>query len=417
QKRAWEAIRSSIQEERRQLEVLLESLATEDKLHDEIQQILTRLEKSQRFFFKDVITAGRKALRLARSSGSEARKRLSDWMEEMDRKNRRRYNSHLISESIRSPLHVEEVRPVLKNNSDLVDGRVVLRNNFDKLLSRYPELLIFGEDSGRLGDVNLGLEGLQKKYGEFRVGDTGIREATIIGQGIGLALRGLRPIAEIQYLDYLLYCIQGLSDDLASLRYRTAGGQKAPLIVRTRGHRLEGIWHSGSPMGMIINSLRGVHVCVPRNLTDAAGFYNTLLRGDDPALVIEPLNAYRKKEQLPENLGEFTVPLGVPELVREGRDITVVSYGSTCNLIESVLPELARSGISVELIDVRTLLPFDRYGRVLESLKKTNRICFIDEDVPGGATGFMMQQVLDLQGGFRYLDSAPRCLTAKAHRT
>jgi 2-oxoisovalerate dehydrogenase E1 component len=277
-------------------------------------------------------------------------------------------------------------------------------------------LLAFGEDTGQLGDVNLGLEGMQDKYGEIRVADTGIREATILGQGIGLAMRGLRPIAEIQYLDYLLYCFQGMSDDLASLRYRTAGGQASPVIVRTRGHRLEGIWHSGSPMGMIIHGIRGIHVCVPRNLTDAAGFYNTLLQGDDPALVIEPLNMYRLKEKLPSNLGDFTLPLGIPKIIRQGDDITLVSYGSTLNLVESVLPELDKAGISAELIDVRTLLPFDRNQMIVESLKKTNRILFVDEDVPGGATAFMMQQVVEKQEGFYYLDSPARCLTSKSHR-
>jgi pyruvate/2-oxoglutarate/acetoin dehydrogenase E1 component len=277
--------------------------------------------------------------------------------------------------------------------------------------------MVFGEDTGQLGDVNLGLEGMQDKYGEMRVSDTGIREATILGQGIGLALRGLRPIAEIQYLDYLLYCFQGLSDDLATLRYRTKGGQTSPVIVRTRGHRLEGIWHAGSPMGVILNGLRGIHVCVPSNLTDAAGFYNTLLQGDDPALIIEPLNAYRLKESLPDNLGDFTVPLGIPSIIQEGDDITVVSYGSTLNVVKSVLPDLDNAGISVELIDVRTLLPFDRNQMILESLKKTNRILFVDEDVPGGATAFMMQKVIGEHKGYYYLDSEAKCLSAKAHRT
>jgi pyruvate/2-oxoglutarate/acetoin dehydrogenase E1 component len=298
-----------------------------------------------------------------------------------------------------------------------VDGRVVLRNNFDALFEQYPEVMVFGEDAGQLGDVNLGLEGMQEKYGEMRVSDTGIREATILGQGIGLALRGLRPIAEIQYLDYILYCFQGLSDDLATLRYRTKGGQAAPVIIRTRGHRLEGIWHAGSPMGVILNGLRGVHVCVPSNLTDAAGFYNTLLKGDDPALIIEPLNAYRLKENMPDNLGEFTVPLGIPCVKHKGEDITVVSYGATLNLVESVLPDLEKADISVELIDVRTLLPFDRHQMILESLKKTNRILFVDEDVPGGATAFMMQQVIGEHKGYYLLDSEAKCLSAKAHRT
>jgi pyruvate/2-oxoglutarate/acetoin dehydrogenase E1 component len=322
----------------------------------------------------------------------------------------------LYSEGEQSPLNIEENPPVYSDDPKSVDGRVVLRDNFDKLFAKYPETLVFGEDTGKLGDVNKGLENMQDKYGEIRVSDTGIREATILGQGIGMALRGLRPIAEIQYLDYLLYCFQGLSDDLATVRYRSMGGQKAPLIVRTRGHRLEGIWHTGSPMGMIINGIRGVHVCVPRTLTEAAGMYNTLLQGDDPALIIEPLNAYRLKEDLPENLGEFTVPLGIPKVVSEGTDITIVSYGSTCNICEDVLPELEEAGISAELIDVRTLLPFDSNQDIVESLKKTNRILFVDEDVPGGASAFMMNKVIQDQKGYYYLDSEPQCLTAKEHR-
>ena len=291
-----------------------------------------------------------------------------------------------------------------------------MRENFDKLLATYPEILIFGEDSGKIGGVNQGLEGLQEKYGEIRVSDTGIRENTIIGQGIGMAMRGLRPIAEIQYLDYLLYAIQVLSDDLATLQYRTKGGQKAPLIIRTRGHRLEGIWHSGSPMGMIINSLRGMHVCVPRNLTQAAGFYNTLIQGDDPAIVIEPLNGYRTKEHIPSNLGEFTTPLGIPETLTEGTDITIVSYGSTCNLALQAVQQLAEVEISAELIDVRTLLPFDINHSIVESLKKTNRLLIVDEDVPGGASAFILQQIMEEQKGYYHLDAEPTTLTAKAHR-
>jgi pyruvate/2-oxoglutarate/acetoin dehydrogenase E1 component len=284
------------------------------------------------------------------------------------------------------------------------------------LFDKYPQLLAFGEDVGALGDVNKGMEGLQEKYGKLRVTDTGIREATILGQGIGMALRGLRPIAEIQYLDYLLYCFYVLSDDLATLRYRTAGGQTAPVIVRTRGHRLEGIWHSGSPMGVILSGARGIHLCVPRNLTEAAGFYNTLLQGDDPAIIVEPLNAYRLKEELPENLGEFTTPLGIPEVLNEGKDITVVSYGSTLNIISGLIPQFEEAGISVELIDARTLAPFDINHSIVESLKKTNRLLIVDEDVPGGASAYIMQHIVQEQKGFYYLDSEPRCLTAKEHR-
>ncbi len=383
----------------------------------EVEKIAKELRGKRSVIRKDVVSSARKAARYVRGRRSGSREKLLRWLEEISRANERRYSSHLLSESAKSPLHIGEIPPEYEENAPLVDGRIVLRDNFDKLFELFPEALVFGEDTGVLGGVNLGLEGLQKKYGEIRVADTGIREATILGQGIGLAMRGFRPIAEVQYLDYLLYCFQGMSDDLATLRYRTAGGQAAPVIVRTRGHRLEGIWHSGSPMGMIINGVRGIHVCVPRNLTDAAGFYNTLLRGDDPALVIEPLNAYRRKERVPANLGEFTLPLGVPKIVREGSDITIVSYGPTCTLAESVLPELDEVGISCELIDVRTLLPFDRHQIISESLKKTNRVLFLDEDVPGGASAFMMQQVLDQQGGFRYLDSDPRCLSAKPHRS
>ena len=298
----------------------------------------------------------------------------------------------------------------------MVDGRIILRDNFDKLFSKYPEVLIFGEDSGAIGDVNQGLEGLQKKYGELRVSDTGIRETTIIGQGIGLALRGLRPIAEIQYLDYVMYCLQTLSDDLATLLYRSVGKQKAPLIVRTRGHRLEGIWHSGSQMGGIINLLRGMYVLVPRNMTKAAGFYNTLLKSDEPALVIESLNGYRLKEPIPSNLGELCTPIGVVETVKEGTDITVVSYGSTLRIVMEVAQELKEVGINIEVIDAQSLLPFDLQHDVLKSVIKTNRLLIVDEDVPGGCAAYLMQEIIEKQGAYKYLDSAPQTLSSKAHR-
>ena len=299
----------------------------------------------------------------------------------------------------------------------MVDARLILRNNFDVLFAKYPETLIFGEDSGNIGDVNQGLEGMQEKYGEFRVSDTGIREATILGQGIGMAMRGLRPIAEIQYLDYLLYAIQIMSDDLATLQYRTLGRQKAPLIIRTRGHRLEGIWHAGSPMGMIINAIRGIHVLVPRNMTKAAGFYNTLLETDEPALLIECLNGYRLKEKMPTNLGEFKTPIGVVETIKEGSDITLVSYGSTLRLVEQAAKDLLEIGIDVEIIDAQSLLPFDINHDIVKSLAKTNRLLVVDEDVPGGASAYILQQVLEIQKGFMYLDSEPTTLTAKDHRT
>ena len=416
QKEAWNSFQGPIKAEKDQLIQFITELKGEVKNSEKLDQIHTTLKRKTSPLRKDVVSAARKVQFELVGSNSDKKSDFDNWLESLKSSTAEMYNTHLISESEHSPLHVEEVLPVYADSPKKVDGRVVLRDNFDAIFSKYPQTLVFGEDTGQLGDVNLGLEGMQDKYGEIRVSDTGIREATILGQGIGLAMRGLRPIAEIQYLDYLLYCFQGLSDDLATLRYRTKGGQAAPVIVRTRGHRLEGIWHAGSPMGMIVHGIRGVHVCVPRNLTDAAGFYNTLLQGDDPALIIEPLNAYRLKENLPDNLGEFTVPLGIPKIINEGEDITVVSYGSTLNIVESILPRFEDADISVELIDVRTLLPFDRNHSIVESLKKTNRILFVDEDVPGGATGFMMQQVMDLQKGYYHLDCEAKCLSSKAHR-
>lgn len=416
QKDAWAAFQDPIKAQKNELLNHIGKLAEAHSGISEIEEIEKELKRKPNPLRRDILSAARRLMADLRTENSDAKNQFAKWLGSLKQEGKDLYNSHLLSETNFSPLNVKEVEPVYPDSPKRVDGRVVLRDNFDTIFSKFPETLVFGEDTGQLGDVNLGLEGMQDKYGEMRVSDTGIREATILGQGIGMALRGLRPIAEIQYLDYLLYCFQGLSDDLATLRYRTKGGQAAPVIVRTRGHRLEGIWHAGSPMGMIVHGIRGVHVCVPRNLTDAAGFYNTLLQGDDPALIIEPLNAYRLKENLPENLGEFTVPLGIPKVLNEGEDITVVSYGSTLNLVHSVLPRFEKAGISVELIDVRTLLPFDREHRIVESLKKTNRILFVDEDVPGGATGFMMQQVLDLQGGYYHLDSEAKCLSSKSHR-
>jgi pyruvate/2-oxoglutarate/acetoin dehydrogenase E1 component len=321
----------------------------------------------------------------------------------------------LYSQSAKSCLNVAEV-PARYDSDEQVDGRIIIRDNFAALFEKEPLLLTFGEDTGKIGDVNQGMEGMQARFGELRIADTGIREATILGQGLGMALRGLRPVAEIQYLDYLLYCLQGISDDLATVQWRTKGGQKAPLIIRTRGHRLEGVWHSGSPMGMIIHAARGVVVCVPRNMQQAAGMYNTLIQSDDAALVIECLNGYRSKETLPSNLGEFTVPIGIPEVVREGTDLTIVSYGSTFNVCAKAAERLAEFGVDVELVDVRTLLPFDREHHIVKSLQKTNRLLVVDEDVPGGASAFIMQQVLEVQEGYRWLDGAPRTLSAKAHR-
>jgi pyruvate/2-oxoglutarate/acetoin dehydrogenase E1 component len=313
-------------------------------------------------------------------------------------------------------MNVKPVPPIFSDDSPEVPGRQVLRDNWDKLFERYPLLVAFGEDTGRIGGVNQSYEGLQKKYGEIRITDTGIREATIMGQGIGLALRGMRPLAEIQYLDYLMYALQTMSDDLASTHYRTAGGMIAPVIISTRGHRLEGIWHSGSPISMLINSVKGVYVCVPRDMTRAAGFYNTLMEGQDPAVVIEPLNGYRLKERLPDNIGEYRLPLGVPEILQEGSDITVVSYGSTVKVALEAVKQLEKHDIHAELIDVQTLVPFDLTGTTIGSLKKTGRVLFLDEDVPGGTTAFMMQQVIEKQGGWKYLDSEPRTLAASEHR-
>ena len=369
---------------------------------------------------KDIISSARKILRLICDECSNPHNSLklnvSKWLREEMGEDRERYNSHLYSEGSHSALDVEEVKPEYGENPGFVPGRLILRNNFDYIFNNHPEALAFGEDVGKIGGVNQTYEGLQEKYSHWRVTDTGIREATIVGQGIGLAMRGLRPIAEIQYFDYLLYALQVMSDDLATLQYRTKGGQKAPLIISTRGHRLEGIWHSGSPLSMVINSVRGVHVCVPRDMTQAAGIYNTLINSDDPALVIEPLNAYRLREKMPVNIGQFTVPLGVPEILEEGSDITLVTYGSCVRIAEDAVKQLYEFDISCELIDVQTLLPFDRTHTIVESLKKTNRILFFDEDVPGGATAYMMQKVLEEQKGYYYLDSKPRTLTSKDHR-
>lgn len=341
---------------------------------------------------------------------------LKSWFEHMKKTGDRLFDSHLYSESELSPMNVTAVDPTYQEDAEMLSGFEILNRNFDNWLQKDPRVLAFGEDVGHLGDVNQGFAGLQKKYGKHRVSDTGIREATIVGQAIGLAMRGLRPIAEIQYLDYFIYGLQGLSDDMATLRYRTAGGQKAPAIIRTRGHRLEGVWHAGSPLGMMIHALRGMHICVPRNMVQATGFYNTLLQGDDPAVVIEVLNGYRLKERVPSNLTEFCIPLGVPEVIRKGEDITIVTYGACCRIAMEAAAQLDKCGISTEIVDVRTLLPFDVHAKILDSLKKTNRILFLDEDVPGGASSYMYQQVLEKQNGYEWLDSPAMTLTAKEHR-
>jgi 2-oxoisovalerate dehydrogenase E1 component len=413
---AWKAFLAPIKKEIAVVKDLLNSLANESENGAFITPIVNELDALADPLHKDAMSAARAALRVVRGENGVAKKALVDWITQQGDTNRNRYSSHLHSESEWAAHNIAEVKPVYSESSKQVDGRIILRDNFDQLLNSRPEVLIFGEDSGKIGDVNQGLEGLQDKHGEHRVFDTGIREATIVGQGIGMAMRGLRPIAEIQYLDYLLYALQISSDDLATLQYRTRGGQKAPAIIRTRGHRLEGIWHSGSPMGTIVHAFRGIHVLVPRDMTKAAGFYNTMLDSDEPALIIECLNGYRLKEKMPDNLTEIRTPVGIPEVIREGSDITIVTYGSTCRIAQNAAKELSKAGIEAEIVDVQSLLPFDINHHIVESVKKTNRVLFLDEDVPGGATGFMMQQVLDVQGGYAYLDSKPVCLSAKAHR-
>jgi len=409
--KAWAACLEPIKQEIAQGTALILATVEGTGHADAIAQFITELKSAKDPARKDLVIAIKKTLRLTCNENSDARTALLDFLKEYEETNRDRYDSHLYTNEV---LGVSQVQAQYDDES--VNGHEILRDNFDAILGKYPEVVIFGEDSGKLGGVNQGLENMQKKYGEERVFDTGIREATIVGQAIGLALRGLRPIAEIQYLDYLLYAVQILSDDLATLAYRTKGTQRAPVIIRTRGHRLEGIWHSGSPMGMIINSLRGIYVCVPRNMTQAAGFYNTLLSAHEPAIVIEPLNSYRLKEKRPFNMGEFKVPLGIPEVLREGKDVTIITYGPLCRMAEQAAQQLDAVNISVEIIDVQTLLPFDINHSIVESLKKTNRVLFLDEDVKGGASAFMMQKVLEEQDGYQYLDSAPRTLTGKDHR-
>lgn len=415
-KAAWSNFLNPIKSELQQVANLIDKAAQNSSNKNFILKEKQALTDAMDPLRRDVIASAKKALRYLREEDSAEKKALVDWIKKSDQINSERYNSHLYSQSEQRVENIEPIEPKYEGEKKMVDGREVLKFNFDKILEAHPEVLIFGEDSGKIGGVNQGLEGLQEKYGELRVFDTGIRETTIIGQGIGMAMRGLRPIAEIQYLDYLLYAIQTLSDDLATLQYRTKGGQKAPLIVRTRGHRLEGIWHSGSPMGMIINSLRGMVICTPRNMVQAAGFYNTLLASDEPGLVIESLNGYRLKEQLPSNIGKYRIPVGMPELMREGDDLTIITYGSMVRMVEEAAKQLAAIGVSVEVIDVQTLLPFDTEHFIVESLKKTNRVLFIDEDASGGATGYMMQKVLEEQGGYFYLDSAPATLSGKDHR-
>lgn len=413
--RAWENFISPIKQQIQHTTQLCNQLVYEggtqaSAIADQVQKLNAIKEPIR----KDVMQTINRVLGMT-SGNSEAVRALRNYYDYLKEENRSKFSSHLYSQSRYSAMKVKEVPAV--NSGEVANGYEILNRFFDLTFANNPAVVAFGEDLGKIGDVNQGFAGLQEKYGEQRIFDTGIREATIIGQGIGMAMRGLRPIAEIQYLDYLLYGLQPLSDDVATLLYRTRGGQKCPLIVRTRGHRLEGIWHSGSPIGMILNSIRGMYLCVPRNMTQAAGMYNTLLQSDEPGIVIECLNGYRLKESVPANLDSYTVPFGVPEIIREGNDITIVSYGSTLRVIEeAVVNYLEPQGISCEVIDVRTLLPFDINQMILESLKKTNRIVFIDEDVPGGASAYMFQQVMEKQGGYRWLDVAPRTITAQAHR-
>jgi 2-oxoisovalerate dehydrogenase E1 component len=415
-KKAWSDFLKPIINYKKEVVLLLDNLGAKSTNKAFIAKLKNDLVSIEEPMKKDILSAAREALRFVIHENTPEKVKLQNWIENFYSEVQPQFSSHLYSESESAAANIKEVRPVYNEQSKEVDGRVILRDNFDYLLSNHRNLLIFGEDTGYIGDVNQGLEGLQEKHGALRVADTGIREATIIGQGIGMALRGLRPIAEIQYLDYLLYALQILSDDLATYLYRTKGRQKAPLIVRTRGHRLEGIWHSGSQMGGIIHLLRGMYVLVPRNMTKAAGFYNTLLQSDEPALVVESLNGYRLKEKAPSNLGEFKTPIGVTETVKEGKDITLVSYGSTLRIVEQVSLQLQTVGIDAEVIDCQSLLPFDIQNDVSKSIMKTNRLLIIDEDVPGGASAYLMQEIVEKQGAYKYLDSAPQTLTAKPHR-
>ncbi len=413
---AWNNFLAPIIEEQNELKSLLANLSQNSTNKVFIDKLVDKLNTYSEPGRKDVISIARKALRYVLNEESSEKEALKNWVNNYFNINQHLYSSHLYSKSENSGLNVKYIEPVYDNKSEKVDGRIIIRDNFEFLIQKYPKLLFFGEDTGNIGDVNQGLEGLQLKFGIERVSDTGIREATIIGQGIGMAMRGLRPIAEIQYLDYLMYALQIISDDLSTLHYRTKGRQKAPLIIRTRGHRLEGIWHSGSQLGGILNLIRGIYVLVPRNMVKAAGFYNTLLQADNPALVIECLNGYRLKENLPSNIGEFTTPIGVVETIKEGSDITLLSYGSTLRIVHQVAKELMEVGVDAEVIDIQSLIPFDIDHDIVKSVKKTNRLVIIDEDVPGGASAYILNEVLNNQNAFQYLDSQPKVITAKEHR-
>lgn len=413
QKKAWDNYQETITKLKNEVLPAVESLKSQS---NEIANLLEKFNKIISVAKKDIFHLVRKSLLITRGQNSTERQNLEAIFNRMLIQEKDNYSSHLYSQSQWRATNVEEIKPIYSENSQEVDGRVVVRNNFDKVFEKYPHTLVFGEDTGNIGDVNQGLEGLQEKYGATRIADTGIREATILGQGIGMAMRGLRPIAEIQYLDYILYCLQGMSDDLATVHYRTKGGQKAPVIIRTRGHRLEGIWHSGSPMAGILNLSKGILVLVPRNLTKAAGFYNTMLQSDEPAVIVECLNGYRLKEKQPDNLGEFTVPVGKIEITKKGKDVTLVTYGSTWRIVMEAAEALEKIGISAEVIDIQSLIPFDLSHEIAESVKKTNRLAIIDEDVEGGTSAFILQQILEKQKAFRYLDSTPITITANDHR-
>ncbi|WP_375443761.1 thiamine pyrophosphate-dependent enzyme [uncultured Fibrella sp.] len=413
---AWKAYQKPMLAEQTDVLDLLQQAARNHPKSADIMAIRMELQQAITPLYRDSVAAVRHVLRLLRADQGQGKQALIRWLKNATEQHTDRFSSHLYSQSDESPLRVTPVPAQYSDESPMLDGYLIMQRYFDSLFGREPRAVAIGEDVGHIGDVNQGFAGLQEKYGHLRITDTGIRETTIIGQGIGLAMRGLRPIVEIQYFDYIFYALATLTDDLATLLYRTKGGQKAPVIIRTRGHRLEGIWHSGSPMGAMLNSLRGIHVLVPRNMVQAAGFYNTLIKSDDPALLVECLNGYRLKERLPDNIADFCLPLGAPDILQPGSDITVVTYGSMCRIVMEAAAQLAETGISVEVIDVQTLLPFDLTGTIIESLKKTSRVLFADEDFPGGASAYMLQQVLDQQNGYRYLDSAPRTLTAKAHR-
>ncbi len=412
-KRAWDSYLAPILDERNTVMDMLDEIASTSNQASVLHLLRDRLASLPAPLRRDIHSAVHEALRVLRLEANPSKEILIQWKNENDELNLERYGSHLYNGTA---VAVKEVKPIYSDASPTMMGFEVVNAAFDAILERDPRVIAFGEDVGFLGDVNQGFKGMQEKYGVLRVSDTGIREATILGQAIGMAMRGLRPICEIQYLDYVLYALQTLSDDLATLHWRTVGGQSAPVIIRTRGHRLEGIWHSGSLMAGIIHLVRGVNVLVPRDMTHAAGFYNTLLKADEPAVVVEVLNGYRVKERLPDNIGEFTVPLGVPEVIRSGSDVTIVTYGACCRIVLDAAEKLSKAGIEIEVIDVQSLLPFDIHGMIVESLKKTNRVIFIDEDVPGGTSAYMMQEVIEKQGGYFHLDSPAKTLSGKAHR-